>query len=148
MILYIIIWDVLSKSLYIYTYADTGIMEIDSAKGSIYLESLGVDRHHINIRNTHCIFPSSGSNALLRSFGTAMQFVWILTHSCQVFIDPRDLCGSSRLGIPVYALPLCLCFSRRNRFFPELCFGCLERCGRVLMMGCQPWSSSHHTMIE
>jgi len=61
---YIILWHVLSKSLYIYTYGDTVIMEMDSATGSIYLESPRVDRHHLNIRNTHSIFPSAWSHAL------------------------------------------------------------------------------------
>ena len=56
---YIIIWHLIFKSLYVYTYGNTGIMEIDSAPGSIYWAYPGVDRHHLNIRNTHSIFPSS-----------------------------------------------------------------------------------------
>ena len=40
---------VLSKSLYIYTYGDTGITEMDSATGSIYLGDPGVDRHHLTL---------------------------------------------------------------------------------------------------
>jgi len=43
---YIIIWHVVSKSLYIYTFGDTGITEMDSATNSIYLGDPGVDRHH------------------------------------------------------------------------------------------------------
>jgi hypothetical protein len=43
----IIIWQVLAKSLDIYTYGDTRITEIDSATDSIYLGDPGVDRHLI-----------------------------------------------------------------------------------------------------
>jgi len=75
---YIIIWHVLSKSLSIYRYGDTGIMEIDSATGGIYLEYPGVDRHHLDIRNTHCIFPSKRSHALLPSFRICTQYVWFI----------------------------------------------------------------------
>jgi len=55
---YIIIWDVLSKSLYIYTLGDTRITEMDSATGSIYFGDPVVDRHHLIIRNTHYFLPS------------------------------------------------------------------------------------------
>jgi len=78
MIRYITLWHVLSKSLYIYTFGDTGIMEIDSATGGIYLENPGVDRHRLNIQNTHSIFPSSWSHALLPSFDGSTQFVCIV----------------------------------------------------------------------
>jgi len=78
-ILYIIIWHVVSKSLHIYTYRDTGITEMDSARGSTYLWDPGVDRHHLIIQNTHSIFPSSSSHALMPSF-----------------VDLCNLCGSSR----------------------------------------------------
>jgi hypothetical protein len=54
----IIIWHELSKSLYIYTFGDTGITEMDSATSSIYFGDPGVDRHHLIIRNTQCILPS------------------------------------------------------------------------------------------
>jgi hypothetical protein len=47
---YIIIWQVLSKSLNIYTLGDIGITDIDSATGSIYFGDPVVDRHLI-IRN-------------------------------------------------------------------------------------------------
>jgi hypothetical protein len=46
---YIIIWHVLSKSLYIYTDGDTGITEMGSVEGSIYLEDPGLDTHHLII---------------------------------------------------------------------------------------------------
>jgi hypothetical protein len=75
---YIIIWHILSKSLYIYTYGDTGIPEMDSATGSIYLGDPRVDRHHLIIRNTHSIFLSSWSHALLRSIHRSTQFVWFI----------------------------------------------------------------------
>ena len=74
-ICYIMIWYVLSKFLYIYTYGDTGIMEIDSVTGSIYSGDPGVDRHHHIKRNLHSIFPSSWSHTLLPSFHRSTQFV-------------------------------------------------------------------------
>jgi len=65
---YIIIRLLLCKSVDIYTYGDTGITEMDSATDRIYLEDPGVDRHHLIIHNTHCIFCSSWSHAHLPSF--------------------------------------------------------------------------------
>ena len=79
-------------------YGDTGIMETDWATGSIDLGDPGVDRHHFLIRNTHSIFPSCWSHALLLSFDWSTQFVWFLTHSFRAFIDPHNLCGSSWPG--------------------------------------------------
>jgi len=142
MIRYIIIWHVLSKSLYIYTYEDTGIMEMDSVTGSIYLEYPGADRHHLNIRYTHSIFPSSWSYALLPSFHGSTQFVWILPHSCQSFIDPRNLCGSSGPGIRSYPLTLFLYSSSKNPSFSQIHFGYHATCGTVLMKDSLPSSSS------
>jgi hypothetical protein len=75
---YIMILHVLSKSLYIYTYRDTGIAEMDPVTGSTYLEDPRVDRHNLNIQNTHSIFPSSWSHALLPSFCRSTQFVWFM----------------------------------------------------------------------
>jgi hypothetical protein len=49
----------LSKSLYIYTYRDPGIREMDSVTGSIYLGDPGEDRHDPIIRITHSIFLNS-----------------------------------------------------------------------------------------
>ena len=46
---YIIIWHVSSKSLYIYTFGDTGITEMDSATGNIHFGDPGVDKHHLII---------------------------------------------------------------------------------------------------
>ena len=58
---YIIIRHVLYKFLYIHTYIhkykDTGIMDMDSATGSIYLGDPGVETHHCIMRNTHSIIP-------------------------------------------------------------------------------------------
>jgi hypothetical protein len=85
----IVIWQVLSQALYLYTYRDIGITEMDSATGSIYLEDPGVDRHHLIIRITRSIFPSSWSHAILPSFHRSKQFVWFF-----------------RAGIPSYALML------------------------------------------
>jgi hypothetical protein len=55
---HIIIWHVVSKSLYIYTFGDTGITAMDSASGGIYFGDPGVDRHLLIIRNTNSILPS------------------------------------------------------------------------------------------
>jgi len=46
---YIILSHVLSNCLYIYSYGDTGITEMDSVTGSIYFGHPGVDRHHLII---------------------------------------------------------------------------------------------------
>ena len=83
--------------------------------GSIYWGDPGVDRHHLIIRSTHSIFPSYWSHALLPSICRSMQFVWIVTHSSQAFIDPRNLCGSSCLGIPSYPLTLFLSVSNGSK---------------------------------
>ena len=48
-ICYSIIWPILCKSFYIYTYGDTGITEMVSATGCIYLKDIRVDRHHLII---------------------------------------------------------------------------------------------------
>ena len=122
----------LSLSIHIHT-------EMDSVTGSIYLADPGVDRHHLIIRNTHSIFPSSWSHA---SFDRPTQFVWFLMHSFQAFIDPRNLCGSSWPGIPAYPLTLFLRSSSKNRSFSRIPFGCHVRCGGVLMMGCLPSSAT------
>jgi hypothetical protein len=113
---------------------------MDSATGSIYLGDSGVDRHLI-IRNTHSIFSSSWSHALLPSFRRSTQFVSILTHSCEAFIDPCNLCGSSWPGILSY-LTLFLRSSSQNRSFSRIPFGYHARCGGVFMMGCLPSSST------
>ena len=105
---YVILWHVLSKSLDIYTYGDTGIMELDSVTGSRYLGDPRVDQHHLIIRNTHSIIPSSWSQALLLCFQRSMKFVWNLTHYCQAIIDAPNSCGSSWLGIPPCHLTLIL----------------------------------------
>jgi hypothetical protein len=46
---YFIIWHILSKFIYIYKYGATGIMEMDSATGSVYFGDPGVVRHHLII---------------------------------------------------------------------------------------------------
>jgi hypothetical protein len=89
-------------SLYIYTYGDTGITEIDSATGSIYLEDPGVDRH-ISLFEIHTVsFPALG-----------------LLHSCRAFIDPGNFCGSfimaGYLFISSHPLPMLL--KREPLFF-------------------------------
>jgi hypothetical protein len=38
---YIIIWHVLSNSIYVYTFGNTGIMEMNSPTGSIYVGTRG-----------------------------------------------------------------------------------------------------------
>jgi len=122
-ICYIIIWHVLPKSLYIIEYGDTGITKMDSVTGSIYLEDPGVDRHLI-IRNTHSIFPSSWSHALLPSLHRSTQFVWFI------------------MGIPSHALTLFQCSSSENHSFSQIPFGCRVRCGTVMIMSSLPSSSS------
>jgi len=61
MICYIIIWHVLSKSLYIYTFGDTGITEMDSATGSIYFRDSMVDRYLIIFKYTLYLAPLQGA---------------------------------------------------------------------------------------
>jgi hypothetical protein len=132
------IWHVLSRYLYIYTYGDTAITEIDSATVSTDLADSRVDRHHRMIRNTHSFFPSTCSHAPLPSFHKSTQFVWLLTHSCQAFIDPRNLCSSSWSGITSYPLTHFLCSSSQNGSFLRILIGYYARCGGLLMMGCLP----------
>jgi len=129
-ICYIIIWHVLSMSLYIYTYGDTGITEIDSATGSIYLDNPGVDRHHPILKITHSIFPNTRSHALLPSFHRSKQFVQFIM-----------------VGIASYPLTLFVRSSSQNRLFSQIPFGYHARCARVLMTECLRSSSSilqHH----
>jgi hypothetical protein len=112
--------------LYIYTYGDTGITEIDSATGSIYSGDPGVDRHHLIKRNIHSTFPSLWSHALMPSFRTSTHFVWFIHHGrVSLWMHspssnaPRARTALSRVPFRYYA-----------------------RCGGVLMMGCQPDSST------
>jgi len=94
------IWhDVLSKSLYIYTYRDTGITEMDPATGSIYLDDRGVDRHHRIIRNTHFVFPRCWSDALCPSVYRSTHFVWFIMAG-----DP--VLSSNPLPMPLEPEPL------------------------------------------
>jgi len=136
------IWHVLSKSLYIYTYGDTVITEMDSATGSIYLGDPGVDRHHRIIRNTHCIFPSSWTYALLPSFRRSTQFV-----------DPHALSQSVHrstqfvwfimAGYPfISSHPLPTLLELEPLVPTNSPFGYHATYGGVLMMGCMPSSST------
>jgi hypothetical protein len=72
---YMVIWHVIFKALYIFTYGDTAIIEIESATSWIYLGEPKVDRHHRIIQNTHCICPSPWSGALLPGFQLSTQCV-------------------------------------------------------------------------
>jgi len=103
------IWhDVLSKSLYIYTYGDTGITEMDSVTWSIYLEDPGVDRHRLIIRNTHSILPSPWCRALLPSIHISTQFVWFImagyqfisSHPLPTLPEPAQLFLKNSLRMP------------------------------------------------
>jgi len=104
----IMIWHVLSKYLYIYTYGDTGITEMDSATGSIDLEDPEVDRPHRIIRNTHSMFPSSCSYALLLSFHRSAQFVLFImagyptisSHPLPTLLEPEPLFLTNSLQMP------------------------------------------------
>jgi len=111
-------------------------------QGVYILADPGVDRHHLIIWNTHSVFPSSWSHALLPSFPGPTRYVWFLMHSSQAFIDPLHLCGSSWLGIPSYPLTLLLHSSSKNRSFSWILFGCHARCRGVLMMGYYSASST------
>jgi len=115
---------------------------MDSATWSIYLADPRVDRHHLIIQNTRSVFPSSQSHAFLLSIHRSTQFMWLLTHSCQASIDPCNLCGSTRLGIPSYCLTLFLHSSSQNHSFSRIPLGWHVRCSGVLMMGCLPSSST------
>jgi hypothetical protein len=124
-------------------YGDTGILEMDSAMGSIYLGDTGADRHHLIIqRNTHSIFPSSWSHALLSSIHRSTQFVWFVMHSCAAFIDPPKLCAFLHLGSLSHPLTLFLPSSSQHRSVSWIPFGCRERWGGLLMMGSLPSSSA------
>ena len=102
----------------------------------------GVDRHHRILRNSHSIFHSSWSHTLLLSIHRSTHFVWFFTDSCPAFIDPRNLCGSSWPGIHSYPLTLYLHCSSQNCCFSRMPFGCVARCGGMLMIGCLPASST------
>ena len=60
---------------------DTGTMKMEPATESIFLGDSGVVRHHLMIQNTHSIFPSSWSHAMMWSVHCSTQFVWLFTHS-------------------------------------------------------------------
>jgi len=128
--------------LTVYTYGDTAITDMVPTTGSTYFGNPGVGRHGCIIQNTHSIIPSSWSHALLPSFDSSTHFGWFLMHSCQAFIDPRHLCGSSSPGIPSYPLTLFLQCSSQNCSFSRIRFRCHAGCGTVLMMGCLPSSST------
>jgi len=122
-------------------HTDTGITEMDWGMGSwpshveeteqrgvdwvtrsTYLRDPGVDRHHLIIRNTHYIFPSSLPHTLLPRFDRSYRFVWFLTHSSWAFINPHTLCGSSWPGMPSYFLTLFLCYLSQNSYFSQISF--------------------------
>jgi len=137
--------------LSICSYGDTGIMEIHSTTGSIYLAHPQVNRHHLIIRNKHSIFPSSWSHALLLNFYGSTRFGWILVHSCQAFTDPHIVCCSSWPGIPSNTLTLFLHSLSQTRSLSRIPFGCHARCGGVLMISCLPSSSTispHHDRVN
>jgi len=92
--------------------------------------------------DTHCIIPSSLSHTLLPSIHRSTHHVWFLAHSCQVFTDPGNSCGSSWLGNPWCQLTLSQCSLSQNHSFSRMPFGSHVGCGRVSMMGCMPSSSS------
>jgi len=97
-----------SESLHIYAYGDTGITEINSATGSIYLGDTWVDRHHCIIGNTHSIFPSSWSHALWPRVHTSTQFVlfilagypFISSHPLSTLLEPEPLYLKHSLWMP------------------------------------------------
>jgi len=81
---------------------------MDSATGTICLGDPRVDRHHHIIRNTHSIFPSSWSHALLPSFHRSTQFVWFImagfpfisSHPLPTLLKPEPLFLKNSLRMP------------------------------------------------
>jgi hypothetical protein len=65
-------------------------MEIDSATVSIYLGYPGVDGHHLVIRNTPSMFPSSWLYAMLPSFHRSTQFVWFIIAGYPAIISSQS----------------------------------------------------------
>ena len=92
---------------------DNNVRGMDWAMESMYLRVSGVDIYLI-IQNAQSIFPSSWSHAHLLSFYKSTPIVWFVTHSCQAFIDPCNLCGSSLPRTPSYALTLFLHWVSQN----------------------------------
>jgi len=94
------------------------VLLLTIAIGCIYLGHLRVDRHHlIKQWNTHCIFHSSWSHALLPSVHRATQVGWFVKHCCRAFIDPPNLCCSSHPGSLSHPLNHFLCSSSQSRSF-------------------------------
>jgi len=108
----------------------------------VYFRDSGVDGHDRSIRNSHSFFPSSWSHQLLPIVHRSTQFAWFLTHSCQVFLDARNLCGSSWLGIPSNPVTLFLHSSSQNGSVSRILFKCHARGGGVVMTGCLASSST------
>jgi len=144
---YIILWLELSKSLCIYTYGHTGIMEIDSESGCSYLGDSGVDRHHRIIWNTHSTLSSSWFHRLLLRIHRSTWFVWSVTHSCQAFIYPRNSSGSAWPGITICHLTLFWRSLSQNYSIWKRPFTCHVRYSTICMTGCLPSVSTvspHH----
>jgi hypothetical protein len=107
-ICYIIIWHVLSKSLYMYTYRDAEIMEMDSATGRLYIYDPWVDRHHLVIRNRQSLFPSSSPHVPLPTIPKSVQFVEFImasdhfrsTHPLPTLLLPELLFFTNSLLMP------------------------------------------------
>jgi len=123
-------------------------MEIDSASGSIYLGEPGVVRHHFIIRNTDSSFPRSLPHALSPSIRRSTQSVWLLMHSCEVFIDPPNLCALSWPVIPSYYLTLFLHSVSVKRSLSQIPFVYHMRCGRVYIIRCLPSSTALSSRLD
>jgi hypothetical protein len=98
-------WHVLSKSLYIYTYQNTALTEKESAIGSIYLVDPRMHWHHRTIQNSHSIFHSSLSHALLPIIDRFTELVWVIvagysfisSHPLSIHLEPTQLLLKSSL---------------------------------------------------
>jgi len=145
----LIIWHVLSNSLHIHTYRDTGMTEMDSATESIHLRKPGVDRRHHIIRNTYCIFPSPWSHTLLPSFHGSTQLVWFLTHSCQAFWDSLNVCGVSWPCKHSYPLTLSLRSPSQNHYVSRHPMDAIQGAAEYWWLAiCLPAPAFHHIMID
>jgi len=79
--------------------------------GSIYLQDLGVDRHHLILlyNEIHTLpFSALGSHALLPSFHRSTQFVWFLmgsfpiisSHPLATLLEPEPLFLTNSVWMP------------------------------------------------
>jgi len=101
---YILIRHVSSKSLYIHTYEDTGITEMDPGTGSISFGDLRVNRHRRIIRNSHTIFPILGAHSFFPLFrGSSWPGSILSSHPHPALLQPELLFLKNSFRIPCEA---------------------------------------------